>query len=1108
MKKVLHSIVSKILLLILVFCGLALSFPGYSQSASLPTDRARITVASIPDYFGGPNLKVLRTDAGTPLRAGTAWIWEGGRQEEPNSYYASMRQKGLNAVRMILFDTWQIEAGYTVTDWNNAAYRIRQLDRMERAVNYASANGMYIIINSHNKIPLYNESYANALWTYVAPYFANRTHVIYEAANEPMPGIGVNGDMDMGSAGATSSPRLQALKHTFNIMRAAAPNTHIMVLTPNGISDYGYGTGLGNLAASFAQLPGDVDWTKTSVAYHLYHNDGAAPVSINAGNLRNFHSRYPGWPSENNFPASVSNETLGITDSFRSPQFDNDIYVNQTCERLGLGWSMWNINGQAELDRNWPVMYDDAVAKGWNWIPDPTTPDTQAPTVPTALVATNVTASSLTLSWAASADNIAVTNYELFRDGVNIGTTATATTTFSVTGLVCATTANFTVKARDAAGNTSAASNALSITTGNCPTSFVVEAETNYTTVADMGSNCAVGPSNYGATTASNGMVVVLCDIGDEIRIAVNVFVSGNYDIQVRVRSGWNGSPMHFINNNKYEYRLNDVLRTFTYVSGSVTSAIDVDSYYATVRLASIPLTEGVNYIRVKALENWAKVDFVQLDQITDTQAPTVPNSLSASGITGSGFMLAWAASSDNVGVTGYEVFRDGISLGTTATTTFSVTGLVCATTANFTVKARDAAGNWSASSSILTVSTTLLPNAGTISGTTTLCAGTTSALSSNGLAGGTWSSSNSAIATINTSGVLSGVSAGTTTITYSVSDNGCTSSTTTTVTINPLPNAGTISGTSTLTTGTTTTLTSNGLSGGSWTSSNIAVATVNASGVVSGVSAGTTAITYTVTSNGCTSSVSATITVTAPVSTTTIVVRARSVGKSGASFRVEIMNGSSATGGTILQNSSTFSNLSTGFANYSFTATGNINPNQIRVRYLNDLSRYDFETDYIVVNGTTYQTEASTTYSEGFWNSTFGCNNAGFLGNTLIQCNGYFHFLATSGARLGAESLEIESTPAFGIFPNLETETVPTFSVYPNPAKDVLTVLLHATAEQQVQMQIIGASGIVLKLFSEPVKAGKNTIKIPVHTLHEGTFILSAEYDNGRSEARFIVIR
>jgi hypothetical protein len=355
-----------------------------AQSVSLPTDRARVTIAEIADYYDptGKKLKVLRTDSNTPLRGGTAWIWEKQGQEEPESYYKLMSSKGLNAVRMILFDTWEVETYtpspgvFTPTDWNDAAYRTRQLTRMERAVNYASKYGMYFIINSHNHIPQYNEAYTSALWKYVAPYFANRTHVLYELANEPMSGIGKNGDMDMGAAGALKSPRLQALKRSYDIARAGAPNTMLMILTPPGINDAAYGTGMGNLADSFAQLPGTkVDWTKTAVAYHLYNNDAAWGAATKAKNLRNLHQRYAGWPSENSFPPGVNG--LLNTDQWRSPSFDNDLYVNQTCEKLGIGWDLWFINGTKQFNANFPVMWADAVAKGWTWTKDVITPQSK-----------------------------------------------------------------------------------------------------------------------------------------------------------------------------------------------------------------------------------------------------------------------------------------------------------------------------------------------------------------------------------------------------------------------------------------------------------------------------------------------------------------------------------------------------------------------------------------------------------------------------------------------------------------------------------------------------------------------------------------------------------
>ena len=89
-----------------------------------------------------------------------------------------------------------------------------------------------------------------------------------------------------------------------------------------------------------------------------------------------------------------------------------------------------------------------------------------------------------------------------------------------------------------------------------------------------------------------------------------------------------------------------------------------------------------------------------------DTQAPTVPSGLASSNIAQTSFTLSWTASTDNVGVTGYEVFAGSTSKGTTTSTSLSVTGLTCNTGYSMTVKARDAAGNWSAASSATSVTT------------------------------------------------------------------------------------------------------------------------------------------------------------------------------------------------------------------------------------------------------------------------------------------------------------------------------------------------------------------------------------------------------------------
>ena len=135
------------------------------------------------------------------------------------------------------------------------------------------------------------------------------------------------------------------------------------------------------------------------------------------------------------------------------------------------------------------------------------------------------------------------------------------------------------------------------------------------------------------------------------------------------------------------------------------------------------------------------------------------------------------------------------------------------------------------------------VPAAGIISGASSVCADQTTTLSST-IAGGTWTSSSTSVATVSSIGVVSGVSAGVTTISYTVT-NGCGSATTSrSMTVNPLPFAGTVSGTATVCVGSTTTLTSTG-SGGTWSSSHGAIATINPMGVVTGVAAGTATISY-----------------------------------------------------------------------------------------------------------------------------------------------------------------------------------------------------------------------------------------------------------------------
>ena len=146
------------------------------------------------------------------------------------------------------------------------------------------------------------------------------------------------------------------------------------------------------------------------------------------------------------------------------------------------------------------------------------------------------------------------------------------------------------------------------------------------------------------------------------------------------------------------------------------------------------------------------------------------------------------------------------------------------------------------------------LPVVAAISGSNTVCESGGTLTLSDATAGGVWSSS-TAKATISVGGVVTGITAGTTTISYSyTSVFGCGPVVATYgVTVNPLPNAGSISGPASVCISSTCTLV-DGVPGGVWTSSTTTIATISALGVVSPVAAGSDIIKYTVT-NFCGSS-------------------------------------------------------------------------------------------------------------------------------------------------------------------------------------------------------------------------------------------------------------
>ncbi len=456
--------------------------------------------------------------------------------------------------------------------------------------------------------------------------------------------------------------------------------------------------------------------------------------------------------------------------------------------------------------------------------------DNVVPTVPTGLTASAASATQINLSWSASTDNVGVTGYKVYRDGVQVGNPVG--TFFIDTGLTAATAYNYTVAACDAAGNCSAQSNIVSATTlvGTTPGTLVawgynaygqatvpsglngvvaVAAGFGHTvalkndgTLAAWGYNALgqatipSGLSGVVAVAAGNLYTVALKNDGKVVawgdnaygQTSVPVGLSGVVAIAaksittvalkndgtvvawgdntngvtsvpaglsgvVAIASGNNhivalkndGTVVAWGGNNSGETTVPQGLNGVVAIAAGMYHTVALKSdgtvvtwgYNSNGQMSVPSGLSGVaaiaaNLATTVALKNdgtvvaWGDNTYGQtmipasLSGVTsisagayhtvavfvDNTVPSVPTGLTASASNASQINLSWTASSDNVGVGGYKVYRNGVQVGTSTLTSFSDTGLTAATTYNYTVAACDAAGNCSAQSTAVSVTT------------------------------------------------------------------------------------------------------------------------------------------------------------------------------------------------------------------------------------------------------------------------------------------------------------------------------------------------------------------------------------------------------------------
>jgi chitodextrinase len=273
----------------------------------------------------------------------------------------------------------------------------------------------------------------------------------------------------------------------------------------------------------------------------------------------------------------------------------------------------------------------------------PSTPpsDAAAPSQPTSPAVTAATRGSISLAWAPSTDNVGVAGYGVYLSGSEIKTTPLPEAT--ITGLACGSAYTFSLDAFDAAGNRSPRTS-VTATTSAC---------------ADV--QAPTSPSNVTATSrTATGIALSWSPSSDNVGVA-------GYGL----------------------YRGSTLVGTSTGTTG-IFSGLNCNTNY----------TLAVDAVDASANRSGKTTVMVSTTACADTTPPSAPTGLAASNVSETGLTLGWNASTDNVGVNAYDVYRNGTHLTSVTSTSSAQTGLACGNAYTFAVEARDAAGNRSARTS------------------------------------------------------------------------------------------------------------------------------------------------------------------------------------------------------------------------------------------------------------------------------------------------------------------------------------------------------------------------------------------------------------------------
>ncbi|MDQ6419087.1 S8 family serine peptidase [Paenibacillus sp. LHD-117] len=369
-------------------------------------------------------------------------------------------------------------------------------------------------------------------------------------------------------------------------------------------------------------------------------------------------------------------------------------------------------------------------------VPQPA--DTQAPSVPSNLTKSNVTTNSVALTWSASTDNVGIKEYKVYKNNSLIA--SPTGTSYVATGLQSGSTYSFYVKAIDQAGNLSGASSTVSVTTTQSDTQAPT-APSNLTSTAKTattvnlswtGSTDNIGITKYNvyknnafyksatsttmqvdgltANTAYN-FYVKAEDAAGNVSTSSNTYsvTTSTVDMQAPSTPTNLTSPSKTFNTVNLQWTAstdNVAVTEYNIYKGTVLAGTSTTTTFQATGLT--PNTAYSFTVKAKDAQNNQSQASNSLTVTTnasnDVTAPTAPTNLKATTVKPTSVTLSWTASTDNVGVTGYIIYKDGGQVGTSTSTTFTLTPLISGKTYSFTVKAKDAAGNLSPVSTALSV--------------------------------------------------------------------------------------------------------------------------------------------------------------------------------------------------------------------------------------------------------------------------------------------------------------------------------------------------------------------------------------------------------------------